>query len=1550
MAAGGGSKELKAAIKKAKEAIKVKDYHQALEHSKHALSVDPKHYNALIFLGKSTTELGQGDEAEKAYRKATDLDPKQILAWQGLAALYEKIDTPQNSESLVDVYQELMKLSDDKTKETQIAEKLADIYQKRSKPLQACEVLHSLILKAEDIEYKIEKWSKIIQLLSKQSSLDESNTNLLKEAYTVVMESGNIENESLRELYKGYIDLQFKDREVDVGVLKATCSKMYEKFPSEIYPLEKMTEMILIETFALKTSDDWSVYGQLLDLDKDNVWAVIGQGQLKLTSRDYKAAKEYLTKASQKLPGFPLSWLFLAQCQLSLHDYQAAKHSAEQGRRVLKTFNHPALSEAVRLHEAFRILQGKACIDSGLMTEGLRAVEIFKKLLPEAIDKDSIYKLLTLAHLLVGDFASAQQSFEMISSDQDESDTIALGGWLKFYQGEFSDAQEKLLVALAQEEKAVYHYWLGRVYWAMGGQAQLDKSKCNSSLLKAAKLDPNYSDSFLYIGHYYMQIGKDTERAKRCYKKAYDLNSANEAAAKSLGDVCDVLDEKDEAISVYTKVTSRAALGEAKWAWLRLGLVQLKAGNATEAVESFQAVLRADPDDIHCQECLAEAYLSRGSHTAALKTFSRIVEVEPNSTYALFKIGHIKQTVGLYSEAVSDYQAVLSTTPDYVPALSGQGETYILMAKAALHEFFNARGVSYIQEAITVLTRAVLLRSDICGLWKLLGDACTVLAPLHDNLIRISVNGAFTCGDEKKIETLDKGELLALGGRCYGRAVERQKECASLWHDLGINFYHQYQYTQDVKMANKALQFIRKAIKLDESNHIHWTALGVVAASKDVDDPKLAQHAFIKSIQLESKNVVAWTNLGTLYLSHGNLKLANEAFAVAQSLEPNYVQCWIGQSILAETVGSQEAMDLYRHTTELTTHIESGLGYADLVCSALLDPSLNKDSEVYRYNVIQMAAIPAAEAAIGKVADRLQISGEAHTLHGILQERQGLHRAAEVSYKQAREVVKTQGDAKQINIALSNHGRALNSIGKAEEARDTLRSISPLVDIQDILQLALALYRNKEWQEAYMAYEQALQLVSSDVERSQILTALAMVSCQSGDLATAKTLLFQSSQLSSPCLEGLVALSALGLQTQDMVLTNAALAELAKQPNQQDLVHQTTVLASAAHYLQGDLPAMSKHLMTAVKDYPNDNHLWNLAAELMLLLDATNVEFTLTCSEKARLLVPTHKNVLQVNAAAKLCSGCHGSPSRGRLSPSLIAAQKAVHAMPGDMNNWALLGAACSAQATYQHVHQDEWNLLDVNLQVAKFLLQTSQADSKLAAWVSLHNVFCLLQRQQWKEAKDLSQRFLEWCNYGKETSDDLMLLHNLSDWMATGKKSNLKSLREAITASQSPLAWQTLGKIYTESMMMTAAEACYKHCLSLTSGRKQITILHQLAYLAILGLKTGNDSGSWGELGHQMIDELNRQAPKEAMSHLLKGLLYKHRGNQDRQSRREFQHGMESEGEPGGEDYTRSVIRVQLVEALMKKDKEAAQALVNEALEKQDPFSTRLQTMVSAL
>ncbi|KAG7258909.1 hypothetical protein CRUP_034670, partial [Coryphaenoides rupestris] len=108
---------------------------------------------------------------------------------------------------------------------------------------------------------------------------------------------------------------------------------------------------------------------------------------------------------------------------------------------------------------------------------------------------------------------------------------------------------------------------------------------------------------------------------------------------------------------------------------------------------------------------------------------------------------------------------------------------------------------------------------------------------------------------------------------------------------------------------------------MDSVNHSYWNALGVIAMSKGLENLALAQHSFIKSVQVEPN-------------------LSHEAFKVAQSLEPLYVNCWIGQT-------------------------EGVKGYAYWVCSTLLDKS-NRDTELYRYNIVQMNAVSAAQVALSK--------------------------------------------------------------------------------------------------------------------------------------------------------------------------------------------------------------------------------------------------------------------------------------------------------------------------------------------------------------------------------------------------------------------------------------------------------------------------------------------------------------------------------------------------------------------------------------------------------
>lgn len=104
--------------------------------------------------------------------------------------------------------------------------------------------------------------------------------------------------------------------------------------------------------------------------------------------------------------------------------------------------------------------------------------------------------------------------------------------------------------------------------------------------------------------------------------------------------------------------------------------------------------------------------------------------------------------------------------------------------------------------------------------------------------------------------------------------------------------------------------------------------------------------------------------------------------------------------MIAETVGDDDAMDLFRHTTELSPHVcifksteylplsssnfyelykitsstkswclplqvEGSMGYAHWVCTLLKDKAKHS-TEMYRYAIHQMAAIPAASDALAR--------------------------------------------------------------------------------------------------------------------------------------------------------------------------------------------------------------------------------------------------------------------------------------------------------------------------------------------------------------------------------------------------------------------------------------------------------------------------------------------------------------------------------------------------------------------------------------------------------
>ena len=71
--------------------------------------------------------------------------------------------------------------------------------------------------------------------------------------------------------------------------------------------------------------------------------------------------------------------------------------------------------------------------------------------------------------------------------------------------------------------------------------------------------------------------------------------------------------------------------------------------------------------------------------------------------------------------------------------------------------------------------------------------------------------------------------------RCYSRALKILPESASLWHDLGLSFFYLSKEKSEQErhlFLDKSESCLKKAISLESDNHLHWTALGVIANSK----------------------------------------------------------------------------------------------------------------------------------------------------------------------------------------------------------------------------------------------------------------------------------------------------------------------------------------------------------------------------------------------------------------------------------------------------------------------------------------------------------------------------------------------------------------------------------------------------------------------------------------------------------------------------------------------------------------------------------------------
>ncbi|KAL9587646.1 MAG: hypothetical protein Q9212_000100 [Teloschistes hypoglaucus] len=718
-----------------------------------------------------------------------------------------------------------------------------------------------------------------------------------------------------------------------------------------------------------------------------------------------------MTDGLEDSPKSVLAHRIMSEYYLYLDEHESAAETARKAHRYIETDSQTSGLPLANNSDAINILLGTALVQYQAPRHHPEARSLFEGILARKPSNGSVLLGIGLILEEQEELHQAVDFFERAMKQAPSTKIQAEAAWCRALGGDYSRGLEELEDCLPSVEapdlrtkalKAQILYRIGMCLWDMDHSkaSRRDRNKSYARFISALQTDANFAPPYTMLGIYYADYAKDRARARKCFQKAFELSSSEVVAAERLARSFAKTSEWELVEVVAQRVVEsgrlRPAPGSKKkgisWPFAALGVVQLNKLEHAKSIVSFQSALRISPKDYCSWVGLGECYHNSGRYIAATKAFEQAQKLERefgpevlgDTWFSKYMLANVQRELGEYDAATGKYKEILNVRAKEYGVSISYLQTSIESAWRNMDLGFFGRAIDNIQQALSIAKDVVTWSTNAFNLWKCISDLYSVCTYIQSRPADISVQDMkwlLEYGSdpetysqladidritwstfESVIESKDTDMVLQ---SCLYAAVLAQKRAlgccahdayarATAWYNLGWTEYraHVCQRNGDISSEEGSMQYLRaavqcfkRAIELESRNAEFWNSLGIVTSQLN---RRVAQHAFVRSLYINEKNARVWTNLGIFYLIEGDIQLANDSFARAQSVDPDHAQAWLGQGLLAAQLGeSNESRTLFTHafTISNASAIQIQQSYASSTLDHLLSsPALSNEA------------------------------------------------------------------------------------------------------------------------------------------------------------------------------------------------------------------------------------------------------------------------------------------------------------------------------------------------------------------------------------------------------------------------------------------------------------------------------------------------------------------------------------------------------------------------------------------------------------------------------